>query len=395
MQKKDAKELLEKYHSGICTEEEKALLESWYLQWKDGEFDLSSLELKETKDHIWEQMVESQKKVKRVPLWNRYVAASIVFAVLSLGAILYLRKEKNQYPEQITTTTNIENDVAPGGNKAILTLADGTVVSLDDAKDGKIAEATGINIRKTADGQVVYETSTANDAGALAKEQTLIKYNQISTPRGGQYQVILPDGTKVWLNAASSLRYPIQFAAQERHVELTGEAYFEVNKQQSVDGNRIPFIVSTPSQTVEVLGTHFNINSYEDESAVKTTLIEGSVRVSPKTQGMTRTINDGILLKPDQQAELIGNELQVKKVNTEEIIAWKNGYFSFDHADLETVMRQLSRWYDVDVVYAGEIPGGTYSGKVYRDMTISKVLEVLAYAQIDFKIEGKKMIITH
>ncbi|SMD13261.1 FecR family protein [Pedobacter nyackensis] len=382
MEKREAKELLKKYHAGTCTDEEKALLESWYLDWQGGEFDLSDKSLKILKSQTFKRIKKSYKKERSLPHWYRYAAAVIAFVMVSVGIVLYISKKQEQKGNNTASMRAVVNDVAPGSNKALLTLADGTVVKLDEARTGSIAEVAGITIRKTKDGQVVYEAAVH-----ASNKTTSISYNQISTPRGGQFKITLPDGTKVWLNAASSLKYPVRFTETIRRVELTGEGYFEVNSQQLPNGDRVAFLVSTPTQNVEVLGTHFNINSYGDEKAILTTLVEGKVRV---TDGHT-----SVLLKPGQQASLTANNFNVKKIDTEEAVAWKNGYFSFDQADLQSVMLQLSRWYDVDVVYkAGELPSETFTGKVYRNMSLSKVLDMLAFAKVNFKMEGKKMIIT-
>lgn len=395
--------ILEKYHTGNASKEEVEFLDAYYqvfglrADYTSGldegkrlllKNDLNSSIRKNISVYQAEKIEAGKKTVYR---WSISVAAAIM--IIAGAGLFYYPQKRISHP----TANHITNDIAPGGNKAVLTLANGKKISLTDADNGTLAEQAGIRITKTADGQLVYEVrhleGGRSERSLHAVEMT---YNTIETPRGGQYQLILPDGSKVWLNAASSLKYPVSFASfKERKVELNGEAYFEVAKDKSH-----PFVVNTDKQVVEVLGTHFNINSYEDEEAVKTTLIEGSVHVfvNSGTVGKSDKIdeaaqNAGIVLKPNQQSILRGNDFNVKKVNTEESIAWKNGFFNFTHADLETVMRQLSRWYDVDVVYEGEIPPETFTGKVYRDMNLSKVLEILTYARVNFRIEGKKMII--
>jgi len=388
MTQEDIKELLKRYNAGTCTDQEKALLESWYLQFQGRDFDLDSSELELIKNYSWQEVVKPHQHKKKLPLWFQYAAAIIVFSIISIGFLFHNNKDTDQ--KSIAKKELIVNDLEPGGNRAILTLADGTKVSLDESANGIIAQVEGMKISKTSDGQVVY--NIIKEAPFRKADEKFLRYNQITTPRGGQYQVILPDGTKVWLNAASSLKYPEQFDAKTRQVELSGEAYFEVNSQSTFKGERIPFIVNTTSQTVEVLGTHFNINSYDDEKAVKTTLLEGAVKVSSADHSMKHN-KKAVYLKPNQQSILNKEVLNVVDANSEDVLAWKNGYFNFEKADIETVMRQLSRWYDVDIVYNGQVPSGTFSGKVQRDMTISKVLEILAFAQINFKIEGKKMVI--
>jgi len=393
MKEEDIKELLIRYNSGLCTEEEKAVLESWYLQIKGRDFDLNDKELELLKNSSWQNIVNqlrSQKNKRKTFSWIPYAAVFLV--IVSLSTSLFLLFNDKPYQDLTSVHENIiENDLIPGGNKATLTLADGNVISLNESANGIIAQVEGMKISKTSDGQIVY--SITNRMSLKKEGESTIKYNRISTPRGGQYQIVLPDGTKVWLNAASSLKYPEYFDGNGRNVELLGEAYFEVNSQKSTLGENIPFLVSTATQTLEVLGTHFNINSYEDEGAVRTTLLEGSVRVSSNSNDRNKTGEISLVLKPNQQSVLSGKDFNVVNVNAEESVAWKNGYFSFEQASIETVMRQLSRWYDVEIVYNGNIPKGTFTGKVYRDMNISKVLEILAFAQVDFKIEGKRMII--
>lgn len=391
MKKKDALELLRKYRSGSCTEEEKALLESWYLEWRGDDPDPGIEEIRAARQQTWKNLTARRKKEQIFSFRLRYVAAVFALVLLSASLWVYVSKKPAEEIAVQSTAPVTAHDALPGSNKAVLKLADGNVIALDDAKNGKIAEVEGMNIRKTADGQLVYEVASA-DVDAVSKSGISLKYNQISTPRGGQYRVTLPDGTNVWLNAASSLKYPVKFTESARHVHLTGEAYFEVRKVSTAGGTKIPFVVNTPTEMVEVLGTRFNINSYQDEAAVKTTLLEGSVRVSVKPDD-PHASGKSLLLVPNQQSVLNGRKLLVRNVKAEDMIAWKNGYFSFEHADVKTIMRQLARWYDLEVVYEGEVSSDTFSGKVYRNMNLSKVLEVLAFSRVNFRIEGKKIMI--
>jgi transmembrane sensor len=393
MNNKDAEELLRKYRAGACSEEERALLEQWYQEWNTGEPTPRPEELNAMREQTWHNLSVSQDTARTFPSWYRSIAAVLALTVLSVSAWLFVTSDSDkQIAAQVETPSSEKQDVLPGGNKAILSLADGTRISLTDVEEGKIAEEHGMAIRKTADGQILYEPAQQDTQHTNANDAGVVSYNQIATPRGGQYQLTLPDGTRVWLNAASSLRYPVQFSGSMRTVELDGEAYFEVNTIRSASGTRVPFIVSASNQTVEVLGTRFNINSYVDETSVSTTLLEGSVRVSVasrenRAEGVSR------LLKPDQQSVLTGDHLQVREVNAEEMVAWMEGYFSFRRADIKTIMRDLSRWYDLDVVYEGEIPASTYSGKVDRNMNLSDVLEVLAFSDVNFRMEGKRIVI--
>jgi ferric-dicitrate binding protein FerR (iron transport regulator) len=325
---------------------------------------------------------EDKKHPRRiVSMWTSWISVAAVLCIVFTG--LYIMRK---HTEKVTYT-RYNGELAPGGNKATLVLADGRKVSLTDAANGKLAEQAGVSIRKTADGQLVYETGNPE-----VQDQNL-RYNTISTPAGGEYQVILPDGTHVWLNAASSLKYPVSFAhLKERKVELKGEAYFEVSKLK-VGALRLPFIVTSNQQEVEVLGTHFNINSYEESDGVETTLLEGSVKVS--RAGVFEKV-----IVPGEQSR-VNDHIKVFKVDTANAVAWKNGLFKFDNASIRDVMSQLSRWYDIDVEYIGNIPGNKFNGEIYRNMNASKAFKILSLANINFRVEApskgtarKRIIIT-
>jgi transmembrane sensor len=220
-----------------------------------------------------------------------------------------------------------------------------------------------------------------NDSGSTNQDAPIV-YNTLSTPRGGQYQVVLSDGSKVWLNAASSLHFPTSFTGNQRVVELTGEAYFEVTKNK-----KKPFFVKVGDMQVKVLGTHFNINAYSDESSIKTSLLEGSVKIAKgKVTG---------LLNPGEQAVLDNqnDKVEIKKVNMDEVMAWKNGIFQFDGADLTTIMRDISRWYNVEIVYDGEEPMRRFEGKISRTAQLSDVLKILALSNVKFIVVGNKIIV--
>ncbi|HMF72741.1 MAG TPA: FecR domain-containing protein, partial [Flavitalea sp.] len=269
-----------------------------------------------------------------------------------------------------------ENSIATGSNKASLTLSDGTTIVLDDAANGLLTTQAGIKISKTTDGQLKYDASRPQPSHANG-------FNTIHTPRGGQYQVVLPDGSSVWLNAASSLKFPTVFSGNERKVELTGEAYFEVAK------NKVkPFIVASGNQTLEVLGTHFNVNAYQDDGKIRTTLLEGSIKVSH-----TQT-NAFSLLVPGQQAEL-RKEIKVTKVDVKQSIAWKNGYFVFASENIQTLMQKIARWYDVDVEYEGRVTTEGFVGSISRFEDVSEVLHMLQLTgMVHFKIVGRKIIVS-
>jgi len=301
-------------------------------------------------------------------LWLSISIAASVLIACTLGGYLYFFP-----PHQVTQNPPVlAKDIVPGKNAATLILANGKRIALDDVHSGELAREAGVVITKTSDGQLIYEVKDQGDEAGS-------KTNTLKTARGETYQIRLPDGTLVWINAASSLTYPASFAAlKTRTVTLNGEAYFEVAKDASH-----PFIVKTAQQHLVVLGTHFNVNSYPDEGQTLTTLLEGSVKINEQT-----------LLKPGEQAQLSANgNMRVGKANIAEAIGWKNGFFLFEKDDLPTVMRQISRWYDMDVKYEGEVPKASFDGKVYRNLNLSKVLEVLKYADVKFRIEGKAIVI--
>ncbi|WP_159451628.1 FecR family protein [Pedobacter africanus] len=278
------------------------------------------------------------------------------------------------------------SDVKPGGNKATLTLANGKKISLTDAENSTITEQLGVKITKTANGQLVYTLLGQTDA---FNKKLATQFNTIETPTGGQYQINLPDGTSVWLNAASSLKYPVMFDKAQRRVELSGEGYFEVSKDK-----KRPFVVATAKYEVEVLGTHFNVNSYRDEALSKTTLLEGSVRINAIAK-KKETPGSGILLLPGQQAVLSDEANKVLAVDTEEAVAWKNGYFLFNEESLESIMKKIERWYGVDVQYKDKPESIQFMGRVSRSKNISAVLKALETAgNVRFEITGKKVYVT-
>lgn len=382
--------LYQRYVDGTCTKEERAALLSiiaanpndpqlaGLLDGTWNKIDTAGLQPLDDPEGMLHRILGQQKKttVKKIGWYPYAVAASIVMV---LGVAIYLYTSRT--PAVITPTPTVVN-IPPGTNKATLTLADGKVITLDSTAEGEIANQAGIIIRKTQDGQLVYDIvkdQKTQDQGSLA-------YNTIVTPRGGQYQVNLPDGTKIWLNAASSLKYPAVFNSKQRRVELTGEAYFEVAKDKAH-----PFIVATDKQEVQVLGTHFNINSYADENATKTTLLEGSVKVSSKGDLSSR--RDDVILKPGQQSALRGNDLNVYPVDTEEAIAWKNGDFQFNEADLSSIMRQLSRWYNVDVSFEKKPTAELFHFTASRNISLADMQKIFEINGINFKIEGRTLIV--
>lgn len=279
-----------------------------------------------------------------------------------------------------------KSDLLPGGNKAILTLGNGSTIVLDSSAQGKLAEQPGSIIVKSGSGQIVYQRTGGGDAHSLAGVDDALQspyYNTLSTPRGGQYKLVLPDGSVVWLNAASSITYPTTFTGKERKVQISGEAYFEIAKN-----NAAPFRVKVRDLDVLVLGTHFDVNAYDDEASINTTLLEGAVKVASRDRQE--------LLQPGQQAQLhkSGSLKVIPHIDEDAVMAWKNGFFSFHHTDLQTVMRELARWYDVEVEYRGNIPDMKFGGDISRSSNASQVLHILEESKIHFVIEGKKIIVT-
>jgi transmembrane sensor len=330
-------------------------------------------------DGTWQEMFETKETVI-IPFykrnWYKFAAAAAIILFISAGAYFLINRNA---PKQLAQLEQrFKNDVAPGGNKAILTLANGTQIILDNAANGTLANQGNTKIIKLDSSLLSYASTSPNTKEVL--------YNMISTPRGGQYQIVLPDGSKVWLNATSSLKFPTAFVGKNRNVELTGEGYFEIAHNAAK-----PFNVSVNGVDVQVLGTHFNINAYDDERTIKTTLLEGSVKVS---KGLTVT-----MIKPGEQAQIENNanrlspQIRVEAVNTDAEVAWKNGLFRFESLDIETIMRQLSRWYDVRVTYDVKTTKH-FTGIISRNVNVSEVLKMLELTgEMHFSIDGKKVTV--
>lgn len=318
-------------------------------------------------------------KIRKIRLWPRVAAVASLLLIAGVGFYFYKA-------EQHLGGYLAKHDIPAGKNKATLTLANGRKIILSDAMDGELAAEAGVSIYKTADGQLVYKMNTDGSAKNAAK---LSQYNTVSTAHGEQYQVILPDLTKVWLNAASSIKFPSTFnGLDKRRIELSGEAYFEVTKDKAH-----PFIVKTAKQEVQVLGTHFNVNSYPDESATITTLLEGSVRVN-KAVDANKT-PAFVILKPNQQSNITSNRLTVQEVDAENVLAWKNGLFMFNYESLDQVMRKISRWYDVEVVFDDpSLAQLSAYGSISKYNTLSKVLLMMEKTgDMHFKVEGRRVTV--
>jgi len=313
----------------------------------------------------------------RVIWLKRLAVAASVLIIFSIGYF-------NLKPSNISPSTNSivavpvnKSDIPPGGQKALLTLSDGSQIVLDSASNGLLSQQGGTKVIKLANGQLQYAANT------LGSTETV--YNTMSTPPGGQYQLTLPDGSKVWLNASSSIHYPTAFLEKERRVTITGEAYFEIAK----NANK-PFIVKIYNGAeVKVLGTHFNIKTYTDEDEIKTTLLEGSINIY---NGLKNN-----LLLPGNQAKIDkSGAIKVQAdADLEEAVAWKNGNFQFNSADVAAVLRQAARWYNIEVVYAGKpSTENRFTGKIPMAVNLSRLLKWLEYSDVHFKLEGKKLIVT-
>jgi transmembrane sensor len=399
-----AKFLLTKYLDNQASEEEVREILQWLRNNEHNELLLQQ---------VWEQQeraapaanlrnmwmaIESatQPPVRKMYAWRWWAAAVLLFVVCGLWFVVDRRNAKQPAVTQIPGI----KDVAPGKDGAILTLADGRQVVLDSLGNGIVANQNGTQA-VLKNGQLEYKPLTIDDSRLTNDHSS--SFNTISTPRGRQFQLVLPDGSKVWLNAASSLRYPTVFAGNERRVEVTGEAYFEIEKNPNK-----PFRVTIlPSSggagggrkaEVEVLGTHFNINAYDDEDVIRTTLLEGKVRVVNRQSAIGS--QQSVTLKPGAQARIAisaqshqSSPILVQTVDTEQVMAWKNGFFQFNRTPLSEVLKQLARWYDVEIVYEQGVPDIRLGGEMKRDLTLAQVLKGLGKIGVNFRIEGKTLVV--
>lgn len=380
------KELMEQFISGEITPEGKTMLLSMLdnpqysgeinniLRENYDTLEIPSISPEETQKFIKElrekmnaSSISKESPVLRLFNWRKIAVAASVLVVFGLGTLFLFQKE-NQIPEK-GVAAKVAQDKEPGKTGAILTLSNGSKIILDSVGNGLLANQKNTIVSKK-NGGIVYKTGS----GAQ------MVYNTMTTPRARQYNLELADGTRVWLNASSSITFPTSFTGKERKVAITGEVYFEVAKDRTK-----PFRVSFNGMQVNVLGTHFNVNAYDDEATVNTTLLEGSVLITEK--------NKKILLKPGQQAQKqkSGAIAVNDNVNLEEVMGWKNGVFYFENANLQLVLRQLSRWYDVDVVFEKGVPSRTFEGEIQRDLQLSQVLKILEKNKVHFKIEGKTL----
>lgn len=390
----DLQKLLEKYLADELSAEEFRTLwtalqepanrETWeaVMQdvWEDPRYHLLTDDA--AKKAVLEKLrpVLKEQPRKERPFIRRHIwwAAAASLLLITTGTYFFQQKK----PAELVVTPPaplIKNEVQPGGDKAILTLADGTTITLDSASNGILSRQGSTKVVKLANGKLVY-----NATGSQTSE---VMYNTMRTPRGGQYRITLPDGTQVWLNAASSITYPTEFTGAERIVKITGEAYFEVAPLNHKTPFRVKILSGAGEEKAEinVLGTHFNINAYDDEADVKTTLLEGAVKVARGREIVT--------LQPRQQARIAKMIEVVVPADLEEVTAWKEGYFKFNEADIGTIMRQAERWYDIKVAYPNGVPKDAFSGSLPRHVSLAKFLEILVYSDINAKIKERTVII--
>lgn len=375
------------YQQGVATAAEKKLVEDLYASFEQ-ENTIVDVGITGDRTHLEKESlaliqarIAQQRNIAPAPVITMHILKKLSIAVAVLiivtaGMYWWLKPSPTQPLPPIAKT-----DAAPGGNKAVLTLSDGRNIVLHDMANGTLTSQDGVQILKPDSGRLVY--TMASTAG------NTVAYNTLATPRGGQYQLSLPDGTKVWLNAGSSIRYPVAFNSAERKVEITGEAYFEVAHDKTK-----PFYVTLPSQpggpagaTIRVLGTHFNIMAYKEEMNIQTTLLEGALRVEGSIQQA--------LLKPGQQGVLTNTTgaLTVREVDTREAVAWMHGQLSMKYIDVAAFMRQLSRWYDVDVVFEGEVPNMSFSGSISKTINLSLVLQALNDNGLHVSLVNGKLIV--
>lgn len=361
----EIEELAYKQQTGTITLSEKLLLDEWYAGHDDNLFHHSD-ESGKVQRRIWMNIHNALLPRKSFRLWHKLIAAACI--ILVAGLILYLGISNRSQSDIIFMAGS--KDINPGSARAMLILSDGKQIDLSLSRAGNIANQSGTVIRKLKGGILEYQRNTA------AQKNPANSFNTIETPSGGEFQLILPDGSRVWLNASSSLRYPSNFSGAERLVELSGEAYFEVKKDTSH-----PFMVLSGGQKITVLGTHFNVNSYPEELGITTALLEGSVLLS---NGLASK-----RLLPGERSRNDGKNIQISRGDLSQDVAWKNGYFEFSDTDLKTVMRQISRWYGLRVSYAGKMPTKRFTGKIHRNLKLSGALKILSYFEVKFTVSDK------
>ncbi len=373
MSEQQARTLIKKYLAGQCTDVERALVEQYFnIELHDNRTSTTPNRIEEADRRMLHALVKHliADQTRSIRLFHRWIpyAAAIILAALAGTWIFYGDQIVNRKSE----IANVQ-DIPPGGNRATLKLADGRAIDLSSERSGIIVNGENI----------IYNDGTElelppSGAGGLENVEELV----LSTPKGGIYQVTLPDGSKIWLNAASKLKYPSRFTGDERVVELSGEAYFSV-----ISDKYRPFKVVSAGQEIQVLGTEFNIAAYADESESKTTLVAGGIQILNRESKIVSK------LQPGDQSTIYGAITDIQKVDVEPYTAWKNGYFYFKRTPIEEILRQVSRWYDVEVIYKRGIPRETFSGDIKRDVSLLGLLDILKLSTINVSLEGNTLII--
>jgi hypothetical protein len=372
----EIQKLLQKYKSGTCTEEELLIVERWYEEQPQVPLDLLEPEVQADLEDIWQHIdhhIKPKKNSGQLKTWLNVAAVLIAVLFSFLGINHYYPGKKSSQQ----TTARHQRPIKPGVNSALLQLANGKSILLDSMLTGTTVSTEGIKITKTQDGQIACNSQEDHRLYSIAK-------NTITTPRGGQYALTLPDGSKAWLNASSSLTFPTNFDTGERRVTITGEVYFEIAKNEHQ-----PFKVTTYNTEVRVLGTHFNVAAYQEDETVSTTLFEGAVEL--------KNADQKIRIKPGQVSSWNETErkFETKVADLEEALAWKNGYFVFNEANIQEIMQKLSRWYDVPVTYKGDLSRLNFSAKISRKANIEEVLDILqSTGTIQFKIKERRVIVS-
>lgn len=378
-------ELLQKYLDGQCTREETEALMQWlqttgshrtllasmqeeFERSMDAQAEIPAAISDRIENRLLQEISASGKVADMRPRNRRYWFAAAAVALL-LAAGIYRYNTNQQAPMPLARAEQTTEDIAPGSDKAVLTLANGTTVTLDSTGNQVIRQGGTTVLQQK--GQLQYESEP---------NEGTVGYNTLTVPRGGQFHVVLPDGSKVWLNSASSLKYPTAFTGNERLVELQGQGYFEVSRNAQQ-----PFLVKVGQIEVQVLGTSFDVMAYRDESSVNTTLLEGAVKVK---QGST-----GQVLKPGQQARYDRQtcKVTVHPADVQQVVAWKTGFFEFDNAKLSDIMRQVARWYDIDITYMNEQTSAVYGGRISRSLPLSEILHMLEPNGAKFTLDGRKL----
>ncbi len=386
MNQEEFSELIRKYQFGELDPGQKAILDQWFESLGSNGESWTAYELEALRKKIMVEIGIQEKHRRhhrtRLRVWLPYAAALLL---VCLGGLYYFdatfEPAKNQPTTNNDPVVDDAHHILPGGNKAMLTLADGRTITLS-------GNHTGIIVSD----KIAYEDGTSLlDSETEDEDEANIDYYQLTTPRGGQYSMTLPDGSRIWLNASSTLKYPSRFAGNRREVELIGEAYFEIKKQTNHSGS-VSFIVKTANQEIEVLGTQFNVAAYTDEMETRTTLVEGAVTVR-------RSINDipetgaGTQLRPGEESVLTASGIQTRKANLTSSIAWKSGIFVFDNTPFDQMMKQIARWYDIDVVYKDEVPKELFEGKMSRNVNLQVLINFLRDSGIDLRVKERTVYI--